>query len=160
MTVVSMTPYLEPVRKSVTVPLALDAAFHHFVHRLGSWWPLANGHSIFGERTRTCAIEPRVGGAIFEESTAGERGLWGRILHWDPPHRVEFTWFPGRAEDTAQTVELRFTAVDSGTRLDLEHRGWQHFGAEAAAIREQYDGGWGYVLGTFVRHASSGGHDA
>jgi uncharacterized protein YndB with AHSA1/START domain len=59
------------------------------------------------------------------------------------------TWHPGRPSDTAQEVEVRFTAVSGGTRVDLEHRNWQAWGEGAAEAREGYvgEGGWGTVLG-------------
>ena len=155
MSVESIATYLEPVRKSVSVPRGARDAFDIFTRRIERWWPLAK-YSCTHERARTVAIEPRVGGLVYEERDDGERFPWGRILVWDPPNRFVMTWHPGRDPDAAQEVEVRFTAEGSATRVDLEHRNWQKLGADAAKVREAYDGGWPGVLEIF-RNATEQG---
>lgn len=153
MTVEPIQPYLEPVRKSVSVSRSVNEAFDLFTAGLGRWWPLAS-YSISQERARTCALEPRVGGEVYEVRDDGERCPWGRILAWEPPRRFVMTWHPGRDPDTAQELEVRFVAEPGGTRVDLEHRGWQKYGpaAEAKEARESYDSdaGWKSVLARYV----------
>ena len=139
-------PYLEPVRKSVTVPRALAEAFEIFTARMASWWPTEK-YSIHLGETATCGIEPRAGGAVYEIARNGERCAWGCVLAWEPPRRFVLSWHPGRDPETAQEVELRFTPVPGGTRVDLEHRGWAKLGARAAGTRAGYEGGWETVLG-------------
>jgi len=58
-------PYLEPLRKSVTVRCSVDRAFELFTSGIDSWWPKSK-YSVSQERTRDCAVEPREGGAIYE----------------------------------------------------------------------------------------------
>ena len=45
---------------------------------------------------------------------------------------------------------MRFATHGGGTRVELEHRGWERLGAEAAEARASYDTGWDHVLGRFV----------
>jgi uncharacterized protein YndB with AHSA1/START domain len=150
MSVEPIAPYHQPLRKSVTVARPLPEAFEVFTAGIGRWWPLGR-YSIHGPQAVSCAIEPRVGGALYEVRDDGARFPWGRVLAWDAPHRVVFTWHPGREPDTAQEVEVRFRAEGESTRVDLEHRGWQTLGERAAEIRERYHGGWPEVLGAFVK---------
>jgi len=139
-------PYLEPLRKSVTVSCSVEHAFEVFTGRIGSWWPLGQ-YSIGQKQARDCAIEPRVGGEIYEVDERGERSPWGRVLAWDPPRRFAMTWHPGREADTAQEVEVRFADTPEGTRVELEHRGWAVLGDKARETREGYDSGWAHVFG-------------
>jgi uncharacterized protein YndB with AHSA1/START domain len=139
-------PYLEPLRKSVTVSCPVEHAFEVFTGRIGSWWPLSK-YSIGQGRARDCAIEPRVGGDVYETHDGSERFPWGRVLVWEPPSRFVMTWHPGREADTAQEVEVRFTASPEGTLVELEHRGWAVLGDKAHQARESYSGGWDHVLG-------------
>jgi uncharacterized protein YndB with AHSA1/START domain len=139
-------PHLEPLVKSVTVSCPVDRAFEIFTGRMGSWWPL-DRHSIGQGRARDCAIDPRVGGEVYEVRDDGERSAWGRVLTWDPPRRFAMTWHPGREADTAQEVEVRFTETAEGTLVQLEHRGWGALGDRARETREGYSGGWDHVLG-------------
>jgi uncharacterized protein YndB with AHSA1/START domain len=120
-------------------------AFEIFTARLASWWPL-DRYSIHLTESVTCGIEPRVGGHVYEVSRQGERCVWGTVLAWDPPRGFSMTWHPGREPDTAQEVEVSFTAVPDGTRVDLEHRGWEKRGTAAEESREGYDRGWPLVL--------------
>ena len=148
MSVEPIAPYLEPVRKSITVPLAAAEAFELFTARMASWWPLRDRFSISGPRAMTCAIEPRAGGAVYEVRDDGERLPWGKVLAWEPPRRVVLSWHPGRSPNVAQEVEVTFTASGNGTRVELVHRGWQKLGDDAGAARVSYEGGWEAVLGS------------
>jgi len=139
-------PYLEPLRKSVTVSCSVEHAFEVFTGRISSWWPLGQ-YSIGQEQARDCAIVPRVGGEIYEVDERGERSPWGRVLAWDPPRRFAMTWHPGREADTAQEVEVRFEATPEGAKVELEHRNWAVLGDRARETREGYDSGWAHVFG-------------
>jgi uncharacterized protein YndB with AHSA1/START domain len=151
-------PYLEPVRKSVTVPLALEEAFDLFTARIASWWPLGERFSISGSRATSCVIEPRTGGAVYEVRDDGEKLSWGHVLTWEPPRRVMLSWHPGRSPDMAQEVEVTFVPAGTSTTVELVHRGWQNLGEEAVAVRASYEGGWETVfLGAFAAKAGARG---
>jgi uncharacterized protein YndB with AHSA1/START domain len=139
------TKTLPPLHKSIRVAFPPDAAFRRFTHEIGSWWPLRS-HSVSGERAETVVFEPHVDGRIFEKSLDGKECDWGKVLAWEPPRRVVFTWHPGRAPELAQEIEVRFVPDGEGSRLELTHSGWEKFGAKAAGARRAYGLGWGYVL--------------
>jgi uncharacterized protein YndB with AHSA1/START domain len=148
----NIKPYLEPLKKSIVVRRAPSEAFEIFTARLSDWWPLAM-FSIHQAEAATCGFEPRVGGAVYEMSKSGVRGIWGTVLVWEPPGRFAMTWHPGRPADNTQEVEVRFVAVPEGTRVELEHRGWATLGAAAEESRTGYDEGWGIVLGKHYAEA-------
>ncbi|HJQ97758.1 MAG TPA: SRPBCC family protein [Candidatus Polarisedimenticolaceae bacterium] len=141
----SILPYLQPLRKEVVVRRTPAEAFEVFTSKLHTWWPL-HMFSIHQADAATCGIEPRVGGEVFERSKEGARAIWGTVLLWDPPRRFAMTWHPGREADTAQEVEVRFTAVPDGTKVELIHSGWAKLGAQAKEAREGYEGGWATVF--------------
>jgi uncharacterized protein YndB with AHSA1/START domain len=136
---------LPPVVKQVTVSRPPEAAFRIFTQGLGSWWPFQR-YSISQERVKTCGMELHAGGEIFEVRDDGVRLVWGTILVWEPPARLEFTWHPGREPETAQTVEVRFEAIPEGTRVRLEHRNWESLGDSAEEARLGYQAGWEHVF--------------
>jgi len=146
-------PAIEPVRRSVQVGCAQVEAFRIFTDGIDDWWPLAT-HSVGLEDASGCFFEGRVGGRIYETSSNGSLRLWGTVTEWEPPRRVVFTWHPGRAPATAQEVELRFIELGSGTRVELEHRGWEALGDAAARTRDSYSTGWQPVLSRFVSHCA------
>ncbi|HUP66455.1 MAG TPA: SRPBCC domain-containing protein [Thermoanaerobaculia bacterium] len=141
-----MSNLLAPLSTSVFVPLDPREAFLHFTERISTWWPLST-YSVSTRRAKECGIEPGAGGEIWETSIDGERFVWGTIRRWDPPTSIIFSWHPGREASTAQEVEVRFSPEGDGTRVDLEHRGWEALGQEAGANRDGYANGWKYVLG-------------
>jgi uncharacterized protein YndB with AHSA1/START domain len=136
------------IHKSVTVRRPLEEAFAAFTEGIATWWPLAT-YSIFEERASTAVVEGRVGGRLYEISVDGEEGVWGTVTVWEPPDRIAYSWHPGRGEETAQEVEIRFSADGAGTRVDVEHRGWER----APEKRAGYDEGWEFVLGRYVAAA-------
>ena len=77
------------------------------------------------------------------------------MLAWEPPHRFVMSWYPGHDATDATELEVRFGAEADGTRVDLEHRGWERFGAAGAERRSGYDSGWGDVLGYYTRTLGS-----
>ena len=142
---------LDPVRQSVRVRRPIEAAFQLFTRDIGTWWPVHTHHA----RGQVVGVvfEGRVGGRIYERCRDGETAEWGRVLAWEPPTRVVFTWEPGRgaSHEEPTEVEVRFTAEGPGaTRVDLEHRGWERLGETGAAARQSYLNGWPGVLRRFA----------
>jgi uncharacterized protein YndB with AHSA1/START domain len=133
------------LEKSVIVNAPVERAFHLYTEEIASWWPLAT-HSFAKEQAVSVVFEPGPGGRILERDADGVEHLWGTVLEWDPPHRFVHTWHPGRGEESAQQVEMRFTREGDGTLVELEHRGWDMLGEDAVKVFENYDSGWDYVL--------------
>jgi len=129
---------LEAIRKSVVVSAPVEVAWSLFTERMGEWWPL-DSHSHGGEEVETAmATEER----IFERWRDGTEKTWGRMLAWEPPHRMLFTWEV--SDDCGNEVEVRFTPDGDGTRVDLEHRGWE---PAAQDKWRNYESGWAFILG-------------
>jgi uncharacterized protein YndB with AHSA1/START domain len=141
---------IEAVRKTVTVDCTVEEAFRVFTTDAVSWWPLAS-HSINGEAVQQIVFEGREGGGVYEVTAVGDRGHWGTVLTWDPPSRLVLAWNILRREAVPTEVEVSFVPDGDGTRVELEHRGWEAVAEEAEAKREDYDTGWEYVLGFYER---------
>jgi uncharacterized protein YndB with AHSA1/START domain len=139
---------IEVVRKVVTVDCTVEEAFRVFTEDALSWWPVAT-HSIHGT-VREIVFEPREGGEVYEVSTGGEKGHWATVTGWDPPARLVLAWNILERPGEQTEVEISFTAEGDGTRVELEHRGWEALAEAAAEKRADYDTGWGFVLGKLV----------
>jgi uncharacterized protein YndB with AHSA1/START domain len=141
---------IEPVHKTLLVSCSPERAFEVFTREIGSWWPLGS-HSIGGDKIAEVVFEEHVGGRIFERHDDGGEGEWGRVLAWDPPVRFVMTWYPGHDPAEATELEVRFAADGDGTRVELEHRGWEILAGRAQGSRDSYDSGWGDVLDHYTR---------
>jgi uncharacterized protein YndB with AHSA1/START domain len=146
---VNKTLVIEAVRKTVMVDCAVEEAFRVFTAEAQSWWP-TDGHSIYGDEVREIVFEEREGGEVFEISSTGEKGHWATVLSWEPPNRLVLAWNILEREPIATEVEVRFLADGDGTRVELEHRGWQALTEAAAEKRGSYDTGWDHVLGVYA----------
>ena len=82
-------------------------------------------------------FEEQVGGRIYERHADGGEGEWGRVLAWEPPARFVMSWYPGNDDSKATELEVRFTAEGDGTRVDLEHRGWEILADEGQETRDE-----------------------
>lgn len=135
---------LEEVRKTIVVSAPVEKAWEVFTTRASTWWPVES-HSIGGKEV-TAVIGPD---RMYERLPDGTEHTWGRVLVWDPPHRLVATWeLPPGAEGQTE-LEIRFTPQGDSTVVELEHRGWERLGTIAAETRAKYDPGWDFVLGKY-----------
>lgn len=146
------------VRKEVVVPASPELAFEVFTARFGDWWP---GHHLSVGAVEAYVLEPGEGGRWFERTVEGEECEWGRVLHWEPPRRLVLSWGISAAWEAdptlASEVEVTFEPTGDGTRVVLEHRHLDRAGEGWREMREEVggDGGWGGILGDYLRLVES-----
>ena len=140
---------IEPVRKTITVPLPPEAAFDLFTAGMWTWWP-GETHSLSAmdkkSRPKHVEIEPRLGGRILETMENGDKHPWATITRWDPGAGFTLNWYVGRDEAEATMVDVTFAADGDGTKLTLVHSGFEILGEGGQKSRDNYNSGWGPVL--------------
>jgi uncharacterized protein YndB with AHSA1/START domain len=157
---VSSQTELEPVVNVVTVSAPIERAFEVFTGDVKSWWPLGR-YSVAADDGKEgvtavdSVIEPHEGGRWYEVRSDGSEADWGEVLVFDAPRRLVASWHPGRSADEATELEVRFTSDAEGTRVELEHRGWERLGDRGAEARQGYAGGWIEVLAKYSEIADS-----
>jgi uncharacterized protein YndB with AHSA1/START domain len=149
------------LRKVVSVKAPQDVAWRMFTERMGTWWPLAT-HKIGKAKAVDAVIEPRVGGRWYERGDDGSTCDWGRVLSWEPQSRLVLSteisadW---QYDPKLKTeVEVRFISDGKdGTRVELEHRHLDRYGARRDEMRGIFDseGGWSGLLASFARAAEA-----
>ena len=148
-----MTKTTGAVTHSVLVPLPPDAAFELFTARFGEWWP-KDSHHISDTPTATGMLEARKGGRWYERADDGSECDWGYVREVERPERLLLAWHltpdwkfdPDPAKATE--VEVTFTPEDDGTKVTLEHRGFEVHGDAGPGMREAVgaEGGWPSLL--------------
>jgi uncharacterized protein YndB with AHSA1/START domain len=147
------------IRKTIEVRAPIERAFAVFATRMGDWWH--KEHSIARGTTQLdVVIEPRAGGRWYELGADGSEHPWGKVIAYDPPHRLllawqltrEFTYDPG----FETMVEVKFEERDGVTVVTFEHRDLERMGGGAVEMLESMDGGWGMLLGLFKTEAERG----
>jgi uncharacterized protein YndB with AHSA1/START domain len=144
------------VRSSVIVEAPIDRAFSVFTEDFGRFKPPE--HNILGVDLAETVFEPRVGGHIVDRGVDGSECRWARVLAYEPPNRVVFSWdlnqqwqIEADPEKTSE-VEVRFVAeAPERTRVELEHRNLDRHGEGWEGIGEGVggDGGWPLYLQRF-----------
>jgi len=143
------------VRTSITVEAPIDRAFAMFTDGIGTWWPPEN-HILEAELAEM-VFEPRVGGHIYDRGVDGSESRWARVLAYEAPSRVVFSWDidprwqieadPAKASE----VEVRFTAEGpERTRVELEHRNLDRHGEGWEQIRDAVGSPNGWSLQPFA----------
>ncbi len=147
------------VHRIITVEAPQTVAFRVFTEELGTWWPL-DTHSIGPVPAATAILEPRLGGRWLERGVDGTETPWGRVVAFEPPARLVLTWEISadwhHDPSLVTEVEVRFTAEGpSRTRVDLEHRDLDRYGARAREMQAIFDspGGWPGLLSRFGARA-------
>ena len=140
------------IRKSISVARPPEVAFRVFTEEIGKWWPLKEGFSFGRERAHDIIIERRVGGRFFERFTDGTEFEVGRVTTFQPPHALSLTWKDPDWKGPTD-IEIRFVAEGSGTRVELEHRGWEQ-GPRMEKEGKSYSGGWDFILAKYTAEVS------
>lgn len=138
-----------PIVKELVVAAPRERAWTTFTLEMGSWWPL-DTHSVDPARAREVVFEGRAGGRVVERWDDGTERSWAHVVVWDPPRRLVLEWQPNEDRPAATEVEVSFTAVDGGTLVRLEHRGWERLGPDSPEVRADYDSGWALPLGRYA----------
>jgi uncharacterized protein YndB with AHSA1/START domain len=146
-----------PVRTHTVVEAPIQRAFDVFTQEMASWWP--EDHHILDGEVGEMIFEGRPGGRIYDRGTNGQECQWARVLAYEPPDRLLFTWdispqwqIETDPERTSE-VEVRFIAeTESRTRVELEHRGLERHGDgwERMYGAVSSDGGWPKTLSAYA----------
>jgi uncharacterized protein YndB with AHSA1/START domain len=128
-----------------------------FTDDIGSWW--TPEHHILQADLKEMVFEPRVGGHIVDRGVDGSECAWARVLAYEPPNRVVFSWdvsLQWQLEtDHSRTseVEVRFVAESPArTRVELEHRNLDRHGDGWEGMRDAVGApdGWAHGLQRFA----------
>jgi uncharacterized protein YndB with AHSA1/START domain len=148
------------VRTETVVEVPIERAFAVFTEQFDSIKP--REHNMLEVDIAETVFEARGGGRIYDRGVDGSQCHWARVLAYEPPDRVVFSWDISPQwqieTDHAKTseVEVRFISeTPDRTRVELEHRnldrhgdGWE---SERDGVRGQ--GGWPLYLQRFSKLA-------
>src|SRR5262249_28976512 len=141
------------VRRRIVVNAPISEAFKVFTERFGDFKP--REHSLLPAAIAETVFEPRVGGNIYDRGVDGSECRWARILVFEPPDRVVFSWdisprwqIESNPNLTSE-VEVRFVSeTPERTRVEIEHRNLDRHGAGWESVRDgvDHEAGWPLYL--------------
>ncbi len=149
------------VRVGLDVATTPEHAFEVFTAGFDRWWN--RDHHLLSGTLDEVGFEPFVGGAVWERNDAGERCDWGRVLVWDPPRSVAFSWQIGTdwaipvPDAPGSRVTVTFAPAEGGTRVELVHDRLDVHGEGWESIRDAIsrEGGWPGLLARFASVAGA-----
>jgi len=145
------------VRRQIIVNAPLERAFTVFTERFGDFKPPE--HNLLSAPLAETVFEPKVGGHIYDRAVDGTECHWARVLAFDPPDRVVFSWDISprwqleTEPDNTSEVEVRFIAeTPQRTRVELEHRHLDRHGPGWESVRDGvgHDEGWPLYLDRYA----------
>jgi uncharacterized protein YndB with AHSA1/START domain len=145
------------VRRQIVIDAPIERAFNVFTERFGDFKPPE--HNLLGAAIAQTVFEPKVGGHIYDRGVDGSECWWARVLAYEPPDRVVFSWdiSPRWQLETdpekASEVEVRFFAeAPQRTRVELEHRHLDRHGSGWQAVSDgvAHDEGWSLYLDRYA----------
>jgi uncharacterized protein YndB with AHSA1/START domain len=135
------------VSTSADVDAPIEHAFRVFTEGIGTWWD--PDHHILEGDLAEMEFEPFVGGYIIDRGTNGNECRWSRVLAYDPPRLVVFSWdinLQWQLEtdpEKASEVEVTFAADGPArTRVVLTHRNLDRHGTGWEGMRDAVGRGW------------------
>jgi Activator of Hsp90 ATPase homolog 1-like protein len=150
-----MIETVQAIRRHVVVQAGQRRAFEVFTEEMTSWWPA--DHHIGSTPIEEIIIEPHEGGRWYTRHQDGTETSTGYVAAWEPYDRVILTWQIGadwKYDPKLRTsVHLRFIPEGPDrTRLELEHRDLEAYGAEADRMRQIFEqpGAWDTTLRAYA----------
>jgi uncharacterized protein YndB with AHSA1/START domain len=144
------------IHAAIVVDAPIEQAFRVFTEDFDRVKP--REHNMLEVDIAETVFEPRAGGRVFDRGVDGSECQWARVLVFEPPNRVVFSWdinpqwqVESDPEKTSE-VEVRFVAESDGrTRVELEHRNLDRHGEGWEGERDAVasDGGWSLYLERF-----------
>jgi uncharacterized protein YndB with AHSA1/START domain len=147
----------EVVRRQIVVEAPIERAFTVFTNRFGDFKPPE--HNLLAVPIAETTFEPRVGGHIYDRGVDGSECRWARVLAYEPPVRVVFSWDIGPQwqiesdPDRTSEIEVQFVAEAPGrTLVTLEHRNIDRHGPGWEAVSDGVgdDAGWMLYLSRYA----------
>ena len=141
------------IRHSIVVDAPIEIAFSVFIEDFDRTKP--REHNLLDVDIAESVFEPRAGGHIYDRGVDGSECRWARVLAYEPPDRVVFSWDISpqwqleTEPDNTSEVEVRFIAeTPQRTRVELEHRNLDRHGPgwEAVSDGVGHDEGWPLYL--------------
>jgi uncharacterized protein YndB with AHSA1/START domain len=139
------------VRRQVVVNAPQAKAFAAFTERLGEFKPPE--HNLLAAPIAETVFEPRAGGHIYDRAEDGSQCRWARVLAYEPPDRVVFSWDISPQwqiepdPDRTSEVEVRFVPESPDrTRVELEHRRLDRHGPGWQPVADGVGGDQGWPL--------------
>ena len=145
------------VRRQIVVHAPIERAFAVFTERFGDFKPPE--HNLLAAPIAETVFEPKVGGHIYDRGVDGSECRWARVLAYEPPDRVVFSWDISprwqieTEPDNTSEVEVQFVAeTPERTRVELEHRNIDRHGDGWQAVRDGVadDAGWPLYLARYA----------
>ncbi|RBJ03950.1 ATPase [Micromonospora provocatoris] len=145
------------VRRQIVVDAPVERAFAVFTERFGDFKP--KEHNLLSSPIAETVFEAKVGGHIYDRAEDGSECAWARILVFEPPDRLVFSWDISPAWqleqdlENASEVEVRFVAeTPQRTRVELEHRNLDRHGPGWESVRDGvgHDQGWPLYLDRYA----------
>ncbi|MEZ0352822.1 SRPBCC family protein [Mycobacterium sp. pR1184] len=145
------------IQHQVIVNAPIERAFAVFTEQFGDFKP--REHNLLAVPIAETVFETHAGGHIYDRGVDGSECRWARVLAYEPPHRLLFTWDisaswqPEPDKSRTSEVEVRFTAEsETRTRVELEHRHLDRHGPGWQSVADGVDGeaGWPLYLRRYV----------
>jgi uncharacterized protein YndB with AHSA1/START domain len=143
-----VTPLVVEFRVAATP----EHAFAMWTARTDLWWP--RSHTVTKAKDLDIVFEGRSGGRIYERADDGIEHDWGRVIEWDPPHRLTYSWHLFFDPAEATDVEITFESGANGTDVRIEQRGWERLGAGGEERRTNTNRAWSAIIPQFVEAMS------
>jgi uncharacterized protein YndB with AHSA1/START domain len=149
-------------RHSMVVEAPIERAFSVFTDGFGTFKP--REHNMLQVDIAETVFEPHVGGNIYDRGVDGSECRWARVLAFEPPNRVVFSWDISPQwqiepdPDKTSEVEVRFIAeAPERTRVELEHRNLDRHGPGWESERDGVaaDQGWPLYLERFAEQVNA-----
>ena len=133
------------LEKSILLQRTPNEAFRLFTERISAWWP--QSHRPAKDPASVLFLEPD---RFLERASDGREIQLGRVLSWEPPHRIALDFFIGTGPTQPTSVEITFKPEADGTRILVSHQSKPESEALWSLRAPTFEKSWETVLAAFL----------
>lgn len=132
------------IEQEISIGAPRERVYDALTQRIGDWWAYRLGE----DKNSPLLLEPKIGGAFYEDFGNGQGALWGTVTYLKKPEEIRLQGLLGM--HGAVNSSYKYVLEDKGfsTMLKLSHHA---VGLIEPGWEEGHRKGWGELLGVFLK---------
>ncbi|MGD6830855.1 helix-turn-helix domain-containing protein [Sutcliffiella halmapala] len=132
------------IEQEIFIDAPKESVYDALTERIGEWWAYRLGE----DKDAPLLLEPKIGGAFYEDFGNGQGALWGTVTYLKKPVEIRLQGLLGMQGAVQSSYKYVLEEKGTSTLLKLSHHA---VGLIEPGWEEGHRKGWEELLGVFLK---------